>query len=60
LKDLPPEQREAWRELFDYYVFDADRQDFSHVPESRRQLLSPINEVVAQGMWSRLVNNIKK
>ena len=59
LKDLPREQRMAWKELFNHYVFDAEHKDFSHIPESRRALIDPISEVVAQGLRSRLVTNIK-
>ena len=36
LRDLPAEQREAWREIFNYYVFDFDRSKIGHIPEERR------------------------
>ena len=59
LKGLPPEQRQAWKEIFDFYVFDADSQDFSHIPESRRGVLAPISQSMAKSLRARLTQNLK-
>ena len=48
LRDLPELQREQWQELFDYYVFNADAEDFEHIPESARGVLNPIDEPTAK------------
>lgn len=37
---LPPEQRAAWRNLLDYYVF-GDADPAAHIPEARRGVLGP-------------------
>ena len=36
VRDLPPSQREAWRAMFDAFVFDADDPPGGHLPEDRR------------------------
>lgn len=38
---LPPEQRAAWRDLLDYYVF-GDGDPAAHIPEHRRGVLGPL------------------
>ena len=40
LQDLPQRQREAWRGLFNHYVFDADEEVYAHIPERGRGCLS--------------------
>jgi hypothetical protein len=48
LRDLPEAQREQWRELFDYYVFNPAPENFEHIPEAARGVLNPIDEQTAR------------
>ena len=48
LRDLPAAQREQWRELFDFYVFNPDPENFAHIPEGARGVLNPIDEQTAR------------
>lgn len=48
LRDLPEEQRKQWRELFDFYVFNPAPENFEHIPEAARGVLSPIDEQTAR------------
>ena len=36
VRDLPPSQREAWRAMFDAFVFEADDPPGGHLPEDKR------------------------
>ncbi|NND56484.1 MAG: cupin-like domain-containing protein [Xanthomonadales bacterium] len=47
LRDLPDAQRRRWRELFDFYVFDPDPENFKHIPEAARGVLNPVDERTA-------------
>lgn len=38
LRDLPPEERAAWRVLFDHYVFQTAGDPFAHIPMDARGL----------------------
>jgi hypothetical protein len=44
LRGLPPEQRHAWREVFEHYVFDTARDVACHIPPERRSLLGPMSD----------------
>ena len=44
LRGLPPAQRQAWREVFEHYVFDTERDVAGHIPEDRRSWLGPLTE----------------
>ena len=60
LRDLPPAQREAWRALFDHYVFDADAHTAAHIPEAARGVLAPLSEDRARALRSFLLNRLNR
>jgi hypothetical protein len=60
LRDLPPAQRDAWRALFDHYVFDADAQTAAHIPPAARGVLAPLSEAGARHLRSLLLNRLNR
>lgn len=60
LRDLPQEQREQWRQLFDYYVFNPQEQAFEHIPEQVRGVLNPMDEASAKQIRTMLLNKFKQ
>lgn len=60
LRDLPPAQREAWRALFDHYVFDADEQTAAHIPPAARGILAPMNDDSARQLRAALRNRLNR
>ncbi len=59
VKDLPPRERDAWRTLFDHYVFQDDGDPAAHLPEQARGILGRRTpELVAQvrAMLARLLS----
>jgi hypothetical protein len=60
LRDLPPAQREAWRALFNHYVFDADDQTAAHIPPAARGLLAPLDDHGARQLRSLLRNRLNR
>ena len=60
LRDLPPAQRQAWRALFDHYIFDADDQTAAHIPPHAQGVLAPITENQARHMRSVLLHRLNR
>lgn len=60
LRDLPQRQREAWRTLFDHYVFDADESVYAHIPEPGRGCLAPLDDNAARRLRAELLNRLNR
>jgi len=60
LRDLPPAQRDAWRALFDHYVFDADEHTAAHLPPPARGVLAPLTENAARQLRAALLNKLNR
>ena len=56
LRDLPPEQRRAWLNIFRYYVFEFDTESVSHIPEDLRGILSAMDDTTARKIRAQLLN----
>ncbi|MCE4554435.1 cupin-like domain-containing protein [Pelomonas cellulosilytica] len=60
LRDLPPAQRDAWRALFDHYIFDADEQTAAHIPAPARSILAPMDDNLARQLRSMLLKRLNR
>ena len=60
LRDLPQRQREAWRTLFDHYVFDADESVYAHIPEPGRGCLAPLDDTSARRLRAELLSRLNR
>ena len=60
LRDLPQRQRDAWRALFDFYIFNFDEDSISHIPEDRRGALAPLDEIAARRLRAQLLNSLNR
>ena len=60
VRELPLSQREAWRQMFDHYVFSADNSTAAHIPESRRGWLSPVDDELARRLRTLLRNRLNR
>ena len=54
VRDLPDEQRAAWKGMFDHYVFEADADAASHIPAERRGVLGELDEDAARKIRATL------
>lgn len=60
LRDLPVDQRHAWQQLFDHYIFNPQEEAFAHIPEQVRGVLNPMNEASAKQTRTMLLNKLKR
>lgn len=60
VRDLPPAQRETWREMFRHYVFEAGGETVDHIPEAARGVLGPMDETRARELRARLLQRLNR
>ncbi len=60
LRELPPQQREQWRTLFDHYVFHADPDTAAHVPAHARGVLGALDANTAAQVRSVLRRRLER
>lgn len=60
VRDLPPQEKAAWKVLFDHYVFDEQAGKHDHIPEPARGFLSPMTDVAARKLRAWLLNKLNR
>lgn len=60
LRDRPDHEKEAWRHVFDYYVFGSAERPRSHLPEQAQGELGPIDETKARRLRAELLNKLNR
>ena len=60
IRALPPRQRQAWRGLYDHYVFDADESVHQHIPAPGKGYLAGFRESTAKQLRAHLLNELNQ
>lgn len=60
IRDLPSEQRAAWKVIFDHYIFDYNKEDFAHIPESAQGAIGDLTDDNARKIRARLLNQLNR
>jgi hypothetical protein len=60
LRDRPEPEKQAWRELFDYYVFGPAGRAGAHLPEHARGNLGELDELKARRLRAYLINRLNR
>ncbi|MBU1346439.1 MAG: cupin-like domain-containing protein [Alphaproteobacteria bacterium] len=60
VRHLPPAQREAWRNLFDHYVFETDGDPAAHLPPASRGVLGPMTPTLAKRIRDFLTAGLRR
>jgi hypothetical protein len=60
LRDRPENEKRAWKNVFDYYVFGPAGLAGEHFPEKARGLLGPIHDEQARTIRAMLINKLNR
>ncbi|WP_324826709.1 cupin-like domain-containing protein [Qipengyuania zhejiangensis] len=60
LRDLPQADKDIWRELFDYYVFDSAPDVTDHIPEAARGILDTLTPETAGQIRAFLLRTLNR
>jgi hypothetical protein len=60
IKSLPPEQRRAWRAVFDYLIFQPEGTALGHLPPESRRLFGDLTEPKAERIRSLLLKSLAR
>jgi len=60
LRDRPENEKQAWREVFEYYVFGPAGRAGEHLPEAARGFLGPFDEMTARRMRALLMGKLNR
>ena len=60
IRSLPADERRHWKNLFDYYIFDATPENHAHIPAEKWGILGEIDETMARRLRSQLLNRLNR
>ena len=55
IRDLPHPEKQHWKQLFEYYIFNNSEENTAHIPEKSRGVLGKINSDLARKIKSYLL-----
>ena len=59
MRNLPPEQKAAWKDIFNRYIFDANDQTHNYIPEEALGILGSIDEELAKKIQTLMLNKLR-
>jgi hypothetical protein len=60
IRDRPEREKQAWKQVFDYYVFGPASRAGEHLPEQARGLLGPIDDSKARRLRAMLIDKLNR
>lgn len=60
IRDRPEREKQAWREIFEYYVFGPAERAGGHLPDAARNVLGPIDETLARQIRAMLIGKLNR
>jgi hypothetical protein len=60
LRQLSPERREVWRQMFDHYVFQTNGDPVPYLPPDRRGMLGPLGPQQILYLKKQLMRSLVK
>ncbi|WP_347329998.1 cupin-like domain-containing protein [Marinimicrobium locisalis] len=60
IRDKPKHERDAWKCLFDYYIFEGHEKASAQLPEKARGLLEKVDATSARKLRALLINSLNR
>lgn len=60
IRDRPEREKQAWRAVFDHYVFGPAERAGEHLPAPARNMLGPLDEALARRMRAMLIARLNR
>jgi hypothetical protein len=60
IRDRPEREKQAWKNVFDYYVFGPAGRAGEHLPDAARGALASIDDTQARQIRAMLLNNLNR
>ncbi len=60
IRGLPESQREVWKNLFNHYVFDYEKENFQHIPAAALGSLGDITDDEARKIRASLLSKLNR
>jgi hypothetical protein len=60
VRDLPAGQRQAWKQLFEHYVFDASDKSTAHIPWAAQGVQRSLDPAAARMLRARLLRSLNR
>ena len=60
IRERPEREKNAWRQVFDWYVFGPGERAGEHLPVPARGMLGPIDEVLARQLRAMLIDKLNR
>ena len=60
IRDLPEEEKQLWRQMFDYYVFGDPADAAAHIPGGARGILAPLDAESAGRIRANLLRSLSR
>jgi Cupin-like domain len=60
LRDRPEHEKQAWRAMFDYYIFGPAETPSAHLPDHIQGSLAPLDYIKARRLRSYLLNRLNR
>ncbi|HEY6123764.1 MAG TPA: cupin-like domain-containing protein, partial [Steroidobacteraceae bacterium] len=60
MRDRPEREKQAWKNVLEYYVFGSSERAGAHLPEQARGVLGPIDDKQARHIRAMLMNKLNR
>jgi hypothetical protein len=60
LRDRPDKEKQAWKSIFDYYLFDSQEGAHNHLPERSQGPLGKLDDMSARRLRALVLNRINR